>query len=331
MIGARAWAVHAEAVVWDNHTCLPHRIEASWADRLEGHWKAGVTFVSVNLGDADVTFDFQCAFARHLQKWILENAERFILARTVEDIALAKRTGRLAIAFDVEGARAIEGDLSRIETLYDLGVRWMALVFNRKNLVGGGVHDENDMGLSPFGCRLLDEMDRTGMVVCCSHTGYRTAHQVLERGIANGRPIVFSHSNARALHDHPRNIPDDLIRLCAQTGGVIGINGLSIFLGEGDPVDRFASHLDHVCQLVGVSHAGIGLDFVYDQEDMDAQLVATRGTWPPGYGYEPGIHYLEPAALPRVTDRLLSLGYDDDDIAGVLGANFLRVARSVWR
>ena len=106
----------------------------------------------------------------------------------------------------------------------------MLLAYNLNNLAGGGCQDDDD-GMTAFGHDVVREMERVGMVVCCSHTGYRTARDVLKMAT---KPVVFSHSNAHDIVAHPRNLPDDLVRECAQTGGVVGVNGIGLFLGPAD-------------------------------------------------------------------------------------------------
>lgn len=326
---ARAVHLHRSATVWDNHVCLPLRAEPQWADQLKRHRDAGATFISLNLGDADVPLDTIVRMAAHFRGWVRNNPRDYLLAERASDVLRAKEEGRTAVAFDIEGAQAIGDQLSLVELFYEMGVRWILLAFNRGNRVGGGCHDAEDAGLTPFGAQLLDEFERVGMVTCCSHTGHRTALEVLDR--ARG-PVIFSHSNAQAIFNHPRNLPDEIIRRCAATGGVVGVNGLHIFLGNReDLLGQFVNHIDHMVQLVGPRHVGIGLDYVYDQETLFRELQAAQGIWPPGYGYGPGILFLEPEALPKVTERLLARGYDEGDVRAILGGNFLRVAQNVWR
>lgn len=204
----------------------------------------------------------------------------------------------------------------------------MLLAYNRNNRVGGGCQDE-DTGLTPFGREVLAEMERVGMQVCCSHTGHRTVRDVL--AIAR-RPIIFSHSNACALRAHPRNVPDDLIRDCAAAGGVIGINGLSTFLGEGDDLaDLFARHVDHVVQLVGPRHVALGLDYVFDTQELVDYVAKMRHTFPPGLGYESAVRMLAPEQVVDVVRILLSWGYGDEALRALLGGNLLRLAERTWQ
>lgn len=322
----------AQSLVWDNHVCLPHRIDPSAFAELARHRAAGVHFASLNIGDAQVPLDTQIRIAAFFRAMIAANAEIYCLITRPEDVARAKAEGRLAIAFDVEGAWAIGKQLDLIPVYAQLGVRWLSLAFNRANAMGGGVHDDEDPGLSPLGGQLLDALDASGIVACCTHTGYRTARMAIAHQAERGRTLVLSHSNARALDDHPRNIPDSLIDAVATVDGVIGINGLSIFLGNADNLtERMVDHIVHVADRIGAAHVGLGLDYVYDQADLDRQLHAARGTWPSGFGYEPGIRFAGPETLPRLVDGLLARRWSDDDIAGFLGGNFLRVAKRVWR
>jgi membrane dipeptidase len=148
---------------------------------------------------------------------------------------------------------------------------------------------------------------------------------------ASRRPTIFSHSNPRALKDHPRNIPDELIRACAASDGVVGLNGVGIFLGDNDiRTETLFRHIDYVAQLVGPRHVGLGLDAVFDQPSMDASLAENAGLWPPEYGYGPGIGFYQPEQLPDLTETLLAKGWSEPDVRCVMGENLLRVADAVW-
>ena len=135
------------------------------------------------------------------------------------------------------------------------------------------------------------------------------------------------------MKEHPRNIRDDQIKACAQKGGVIGINGIGHFFGPGGPsTANFVRHIDYMAQLVGPQHVGIGLDFVYYPDQMYRLFMTNPERFPEGYSTNPEAWtYFPPEGLPEVTDSLLKRDYSEEDIRGILGQNFLRVARQVWR
>jgi membrane dipeptidase len=132
------------------------------------------------------------------------------------------------------------------------------------------------------------------------------------------------------LRDHPRNIPDDLIRRCAATGGVVCINGVGVFLGDNDvSTETFARHIDYVTQLVGANHVGLGLDYLFDQGELNAHLAAHPDIWPAEWGYKPGIKFFAPEQLPELTELLLRR-YGEADVRKILGENLRRVAEATW-
>ena len=319
----------ASMLVWDNHACMPltpH--DASFLPQLQRHRDAGADVVMVNVGFGDDGVEQHLRMLAALRDWLLAHSSEYRLIQTVDDIAVARANGQLAVGFDIEGANAIDDQLSLLGLYRDLGVRWMLLAYNRNNRAGGGCQDE-DAGLSAFGRRMLHEMARVGIVACCSHTGYRTAREAIDE---SPTPVIFSHSNARALVDHPRNIPDDLIKACAARGGVVGVNGIGIFLGNNDAsVGNVARHVLHMLDLVGPSHVGLGLDYIFDTRDLAAEIAAHPDKFPPHLGYSADIAMTAPEQLPDLADELARRGVDDASLAQIFGGNWLRVAREVWQ
>lgn len=315
--------------VWDHHTCLPLRPQDStfWP-QLARHKAAGFDAVTVNIGFGEQGPEDHLRMLVALRDWLLARPDEYLLLLQPEDVERARATGRLAVGFDIEGANAIGDELSLIQRYHDLGVRWMLLAYNIPNRVGGGCQAD-DTGLTPFGRAVLAEMERVGMQVCLSHTGHRTAREVLDCARA---PVIFSHSNCAALHPHPRNIPDDLIRACAATGGVVGINGVGIFLGRNDISSQtYARHVDHVVQLVGPAHVSMALDYVFDTAELEAYVRDMQATFPPGLGYELGARFVPPEQLEEIVATLQGWGYRDEDLSALLGGNLLRLARTVWK
>lgn len=319
----------ADSLVWDNHACMPLRPEDErFLPGIERYREAGADAVTLNIGYGDIDLASHVRMLASFRRWFSARPDKYLLAHSVADIDRARRENKLAILFDIEGMGPLDdGDDGMVQLFYDLGVRWMLVAYNRNSAAGGGCADD-DQGLTGYGRKLLAEMKRVGMVVCCSHTGHRTALEVMEHA---GNPVIFSHSNASAVHQHYRNIPDELIKACAATGGVVGINGIGIFLGDNDDSpETIVRHVDHVVQLAGPDHAGISLDYVFDQEELQQALKDKPEMFPdmpPGEG----LRLAGPEVYPAVTDGLLRLGYSESDVKKIIGGNWRRVAEQVWR
>lgn len=318
------------ALVWDCHAgTAPHPdvdlgILSSWRNN-------GVDFISMNIGFDAMDWEACVATAVSYRRQVLEHPETAVLAKTVADVRYAQASGRIAVAFDIEGANALNGDLAMVGRYHELGVRQMLLAYNLNTAASGGCHDK-DCGVTAFGREVVQEMNRVGMVVDLSHMGKRSSLEALE---ASSKPAIFSHSNARALCDHQRNIDDDQIRACAARGGFIGLNGIGIFLGDNDIRDEvMADHVCYVADLVGPEHVALGLDWNPPSPTAPdlSELVASRPDfWPHGQRYDtPGIGFANPAQVPGVCAILSQRGWSQSDLEGFLGGNAMRVAEQVW-
>jgi membrane dipeptidase len=312
---------------WEQHCCLP--LEAGYdIAPLRRYRDAGVSYLSVNVGFAPHDID---ATMRVLSSWrrqVLLDRDSFALVRTVDDMLEAQRQGRLVVGFDLEDTNPLGGEIGMVQAYYDLGVRSMLMTYNGENMAGFGCHAPDDTGLTGFGRAVVDEMNRVGMMVDVSHCGYRTCMDALERTTS---PAIFSHSCMRSVWDHERNIRDDQARACAATGGVIGINGVGIFLGDNDiSVQAMARHIDYAVQLVGPQHVGIGTDFVFDTDDLNRELENSQ-IFPPSYRTGNQMEFFPPEQLGPLEAELAGRGYSVADIAAIMGGNFLRVARQVWK
>lgn len=318
----------ASSLVWDNHGCMPLRPgDAKFLPQLSLYAKAGISICSLNVAFDGVPWEQTAPMLAHFRAWIRRHPDRYRLVGTVADIRRARREGQLGVFFDIEGGNALRGQLSMVELYCDLGVRWMLIAYNKNNLLGGGCQDR-DRGLTRFGHQVVREMERVGMTVCCSHTGYRTTMDVMR---AATKPVIFSHSNPLGVWRHKRNIRDEAIRACAQTGGVVGINGLGPFLGPNDDRPQtLVAHIDYVVQLVGPEHVGLGLDYVFDTDELDEFVQSHPELFPPEEGYTAGIRMVSPGRLVDIVSGLMRLGYSSIDIRRILGGNWLRVATATW-
>jgi membrane dipeptidase len=255
-------------------------------------------------------------------------AGRVVLATTAAQVEVAKRAGQVAVVLQFQGGQPLEYDPNLVEAFHRLGVRIVQLTYNARNPLGDGCTERTDAGLSALGLAMIAEMDRVGMLLDLSHVGPRTSLEALE---ASRAPAVFSHSNPRAVCDHPRNLSDEHLRRVAAKGGVVGVNAFPAFVRRpGTPtLDDLLDHVDHLARVMGPEHVGLGLDFAMEtEEDYDYFGYKPEFYPRPPWTYPTGIDGF--AAIPNVTRGLLARGYPEADVRGILGGNFLRVFRAVW-
>ncbi|MBU0936173.1 MAG: dipeptidase [Spirochaetes bacterium] len=235
---------------------------------------------------------------------------RLQLACSSADILEARASGRIAVMLAIEGGEAIGSSLDQLQAFYEQGVRLLTLTWNHRNAIGRGVGAEGIDGLSPFGEAVLREMENLGMLVDVSHLADTTLTDVLRLA---RRPLVASHSNCRALCPHRRNLTDDQIRAIAATGGLVGLTFAGSFV-DSDPakvnLERFLQHLDHMVEVAGVDHVGIGSDF-------------------DGFSDEFGLVMSDCTGLPGLAVSLLKRGYALSAVQSIMGGNWLRVISQV--
>ena len=197
-------------------------------EALTGAVKADIDFVSLTMGaEFSTTHDTLRLIAAERARIAASDALAFV--ETVDDITRAKEAGRLAIGFHFQGAGPLANDVDLIPVFYALGMRHMILSYNQRNRFCDGCNEPNDGGLSRLGMRAVDELNRVGMILDCSHLSYLSSMQIIERSSA---PVIFSHSNAAAVLPSYRNIKDDQIIACANKDGLIGICGVGKFLTD---------------------------------------------------------------------------------------------------
>jgi membrane dipeptidase len=261
---------------------------------------------------------------------------------SVEGFMKAKSQGKMGILFHFQNTLPLERDLELVDVYHALGVRVIQLTYNVKNFVGDGCAERTDAGLSDFGVNLIKEMNRAGIAVDCSHTGIRTTPDAME---VSERPVVFSHGNARAVCDNPRNLTDEQIKKVASVGGVIGLNGFPAFVSRSarPTLDEMLRHADYMADLVGIDHVGIGIDFFSGQAGVASdeesaqryQAALNSGAWkpsaypPPPYYYPAGLE--DPRGFPNLTQALIDRGYTGEETKKVLAGNFMRVYSQIWR
>jgi membrane dipeptidase len=279
---------------------------------------------------------------------LVQTREDLAFVEHVHDVHEARREGRLGVLLHSQNASQFGLDLDLVSELYAAGLRVSGLAYNVRSLAADGCIEGSNAGLSRFGRALIAEMNRVGMIVDGSHVGERSTLEAMD---ACDGPFVFSHNGCMALREHPRNLTDEQLRRCAQTGGVIGILAIPPFL-SGEPTagfDTFMAHLLHAIEIAGAEHVGLGLDFWFgmaryadlewpklDTSPDDGTPGARELFWNPGdLGSEGAPGQVEgiasPADVPNVTAALFERGLSAQEVSAVMGGNWLRVLEAAWR
>lgn len=264
------------------------------------------------------------------RRWLDEEDGVFHVA-SPEDLDVLG-DGRLGVTFHFQNTTPLGDDLELVEAYRELGVRMVQLTYNEHNAVGGGCMDASDAGLTRFGRDLIKEMNRLGVVVDLSHTGHRTTLEAIE---ASSAPTVFSHSNVQRIFDHPRNITDQQIRAVAERGGLVGVNAVASFLrtdGVGANLPDLLDHIDYLVEMIGPGQVCLGLDF-WTGPEADFGEWNRTGCWTA----DDLSQYVDwprdiagPGHFPRLRQGLAARGHSPEDIAAIMGENWVRLFRRLW-
>jgi membrane dipeptidase len=263
-----------------------------------------------------------------------EESDSIVVATSVQDIHRAKKEDKIAIVLCFEGASPLEDEISFLHNFYRLGLRCLGLSHNLRNSLADGLMERSQGGLTCFGVDVVKACNELGILVDVSHLCDKACWDVLE---VTSQPITASHSNARAVHPHPRNLTDDQIKAIAQAGGVIGVHTLNMLVGgsEEPTIDDLMKHIVHMVQVGGIDCVGIGPDMMENWQHEYFRLATEEApkytsipTTSMNYAYPKGISSL--AETPNITQGLFELGFDREEITKILGGNFMRLFAQVW-
>lgn len=311
---------------------------------LDNARRSGITALNLTVGvvGAAAPNPFEATVTR-IAAWEREvdrHPDALRRVRTAADLADAKATGRLGLVYGFQDVVPFEGRLDRIDLFYGLGVRIVQLTYNDRNQMGDGSLEPNDGGLSRMGHAAVARMNDLGILVDLSHCGARTT---LEGIRASGAPVSATHTGCSAVFAHPRNKDDATLRLLADRGGVVGIY-LMPFLNPAGPAtaEDLLVHVEHALDVCGEDHVGIGSDqgitplnvadpfpaqFAAVSAHRQAMgIAAPREDTPP---YVPELN--TPLRMEMIADLMAARGHGDRVIEKVLGANFARLFREVWK
>jgi len=260
-----------------------------------------------------------------LERAVARSAGHFAIVRTGEGLRAALAAGETALILGLEGCTPLGYDPDLLEVFVRLGARVIGFTWNERNPFASGARQPDGEGLTPLGRALVRTGDRLGVLFDVSHLNERTFWDVLE---TSARPVVASHSNCRALFDHPRNITDDQIRAIAERGGLVSLMIQSFVLSPTIAgLDDFLRHVDHAVELAGVDHVGFGYDFVEFVPGLNLlKMDSLPPDRPPGENAHKVVREIPThAELPVLTEALLRRGYSRSDVGRLMGGNWLGV------
>lgn len=323
---AEARELHSRVLTLDTHSDTPMkfdqqirfdqrdpRILVDLHKMSEGHLDATIMVAYLRQMERDKA-SLEAAFTKaerlltEIEAMVAQNADSVGIAYTPDDLYRLKHEGRRALMLGIENGYAIGDNPKRIEHFRQRGVVYMTLCHNGDNdLCDSARGNAEHGGLSDFGRRVIEEMNRVGMMVDLSHAAESSFYQAIE---TSRTPIVCSHSSTRALCDHPRNLTDDQLRALAASGGVAQVCLYDGFLRKegGATIDDAVRHIKHMVQVAGIDHVGIGTDF-----DGDGGIIGCA----------------DASEVINLTRRLRAEGFTEQEIEKLWGGNFLRVMRIV--
>ncbi len=301
-----------------------------WSVYVPGELGSG--FAKVQLEQLDIA-----------RRMITKYPESLMFATRAADIARARKAGKVASFIGMEGGHALENSLGALRMYYDLGARYMTLTHNvTLDWADAALGERKHGGLTPFGKEVVREMNRLGMMVDLSHVSPEVMRDALDTTEA---PVIFSHSSARALVDHPRNVPDAILTRMAKNGGVVMVTFVPLFVNrtmkawyegleaatkglkgaeakqaeaayrQAHPEPRatlqdVADHIDHIAKVAGHAHVGLAADFAGGPNPQGLEDVST---------------------YPALFAELIRRGWRDGDLEALAGGNLIRTFQAVER
>ena len=266
-------------------------------------------------------------------RWFEQYPDLIMKGQWASDVTLAQETGRTAIFFGFQNPSPIEDDIGLVEIVHTLGARFMQLTYNNQSLLATGCYEAKDTGITRMGKQVIKEMNRIGLVVDMSHSADRST---IEAADLSDRPIAITHANPYEWAPALRNKKDDVIRAVTENGGMLGFSMYPHHLKDKSDctLESFCEMIVRTAEKFGAEHLGLGSDLCQDQPDSIVEWMRV-GRWSKEIDYGEGS-----AAAPgfppmpkwfqdnrdfgNIEAGLKSIGFSDDEVAGIMGGNWHR-------
>ncbi len=309
---------------------------SNWDRSLFEEWRAGgLTAVHVTITyweNARDTLTNIGRWRRHFER----HGDLIMPCRRAVDIERAKTEGKTAVLLGAQNCSPIDDELALVALMRELGLAIMQLTYNNQSLIGAGCYEESDPGLSRFGKQVIREMNRVGMIVDLSHSAERTSLQAIA---CSERPVAITHANPADWHPARRNKSPELLTALAESGGILGFSLYPLHLKNGSDcaLSEFCDMVARAADHMGIDHIGLGSDICrnWGYETLE-WMRSGRWTFEPDYGEGSQAKpdwpaqpdwFESPADSPNLTRGLLQRGFSQDDVAKVMGGNWLRFFR----
>lgn len=306
---------------------------ANWSERIFRQLRTGgVDAVHVTITYHE-TFRETVLNISRWNRWFEQFPDLIFQGFTAADVQLARDTGRTAIFFGAQNPSCIEDDIGLVDVLHRLGLRFMQLTYNNQSLLATGCYEAEDTGLTRMGREVVAEMNRVGMVVDMSHSAERSTLDAIAHST---RPIAITHANPATWHPARRNKSPHVLQALAESGGMMGFSLYPHHLNGGSAcgLDDFCTAIARTADMIGVKHIGIGSDLCQDQPDAVVDWMRV-GRWTKSHDYGEGSAtsagfpampewFRDNRDFGRITDGLRRVGFSAEDVAAVMGSNWLR-------
>jgi membrane dipeptidase len=332
----RAAALQQESLIIDamaGYIVAPEPPPVDGKTYLERLLTTNIRVVNITIAAHSDSFDKALEEMFHYFNLLQVAPDRTIHIKRVADIERARKEKKVGILFGFQSPTPIENQFLRWTIFQQLGVRTCQLAYMERSILADGCFEPANNGLTYYGIQAVQEMNRLGIVVDLSHVGERSSMEALE---LSEKPCIFSHSNAKAVTPGKRNVPDEAIKLLAKKGGVIGLTPHAFMtykeVGKRPTLSDYLDHFEYIAKLVGTDHIGIGSD-VFESYTKFSWETSTKLLYKSPWMFETMLAegFSKVTEISNVVKGLVARGFSDADIKKIMGDNFLRVFKAVWR